>query len=74
MADRVLHRVLVGALWGWWLAGVVPWICLSWYEADVHHDDGSWIGGGAVMAVFLVLVLSLLGLVRYWWKGKEPRG
>ena len=66
--DRTFHRVLVGALWLWWSASVGSWACISWYEAHAHHDNGSWIGGGIVMAALTVVVAVLLALVRVWWR------
>lgn len=68
MPDRSLHRMLVVALWLWWVACIVPWLCISWYEVHAHHDPGSWIGGGVVMTVLTVVVFGLLAVVRSWWR------
>lgn len=71
--DRTLHRALIVALWASWSALVGMWLPVSWYELKVHHDSGSFIGGGIVVAVFTVLLAVGLWLARRWWTAEQQR-
>lgn len=56
--ERFFLRATIG-LWVMWALGLALWLAVSTYVYVVHHDAGSFIGGGVVMVLWTAVIVAL---------------